>query len=458
MLALYRSGRQAEALDAFQQGRRTLVEELGIDPSPRLQQLHAAILRQEIDLVPARAVPAQDHFEDVARTILEGRVVPVLGNDVGGAHASARAALRLPGGRRAGDAAVGRAVRRRDEGLGPALRRAPRAPRRRPAPHAAPSLPRVAPRTAPRARAATPGRGDDELRHGAGEGVRGGGRGRRGRDLSRHRPQSRPLLPHRAGRHRQADRGAEHLRHRALARPQHGDPQAPRPGRADARARVGELRRDRGRLHRLPRADGDRGRGSRLARGEAPPEPLPLPRLHDGRLEPPGRSSTGSGATSPSATTRGPSSPSRSRSSGSSGTGATSTCSSCRSRSTPGSSAATWLPNRPARANERRRGLASDAVQGARAVPGHRARCPALLRPRPRAGSDRGEPARVPPDGAVRGERGGKDIAPPRSGHSRSSPDPGRRRSSSTRRGPAIPGAGSERRSTPPSESSRAAV
>jgi DNA-binding SARP family transcriptional activator len=82
MLALYRSGRQAEALDAFQQGRRTLVEELGIDPSPRLQQLHAAILRQEIDLGPARAVPAQDHFEDVARTILEGRVVPVLGADV----------------------------------------------------------------------------------------------------------------------------------------------------------------------------------------------------------------------------------------------------------------------------------------------------------------------------------------------------------------------------------------
>jgi DNA-binding SARP family transcriptional activator len=82
MLALYRSGRQAEALDAFQQCRRTLVEQLGIDPSPRLQQLHAAILRQEIDLAPARTIPAQDHFEDVARTILEGRVIPVLGTDV----------------------------------------------------------------------------------------------------------------------------------------------------------------------------------------------------------------------------------------------------------------------------------------------------------------------------------------------------------------------------------------
>jgi DNA-binding SARP family transcriptional activator len=82
MLALYRSGRQAEALDAFQQGRRVLVEELGIDPSPRLQQLHGSILRQEPALEPARAAPAQDHFEDVAATILAGRVVPVLGADV----------------------------------------------------------------------------------------------------------------------------------------------------------------------------------------------------------------------------------------------------------------------------------------------------------------------------------------------------------------------------------------
>jgi DNA-binding SARP family transcriptional activator len=82
MLALYRSGRQAEALEAFQEGRRVLVEELGIDPSPRLQQLHAAILRQEVGLEPARAAPAQDHFEDVVGTMLQGRVVPVLGADV----------------------------------------------------------------------------------------------------------------------------------------------------------------------------------------------------------------------------------------------------------------------------------------------------------------------------------------------------------------------------------------
>ena len=93
MLALYQSGRQAEALEAFQEGRRVLVEELGIDPSPRLQQLHSAILRQEVGLEPTRAAPAQDHFEDVVRTILEGRVVPVLGTDV--AELTARLAQRF---------------------------------------------------------------------------------------------------------------------------------------------------------------------------------------------------------------------------------------------------------------------------------------------------------------------------------------------------------------------------
>jgi DNA-binding SARP family transcriptional activator len=82
MLALYRSGRQADALEAFQAGRRALVEQLGIDPSPRLQQLHAAILRQEVGLEPVGAAPAQDHFEDVVETLLQGRVVPVLGADV----------------------------------------------------------------------------------------------------------------------------------------------------------------------------------------------------------------------------------------------------------------------------------------------------------------------------------------------------------------------------------------
>jgi DNA-binding SARP family transcriptional activator len=47
MLALYRSGRQAEALAVYRAGRETLVEQVGIDPCPALQALEGAILRQE---------------------------------------------------------------------------------------------------------------------------------------------------------------------------------------------------------------------------------------------------------------------------------------------------------------------------------------------------------------------------------------------------------------------------
>jgi len=50
MTALYRSGRQAEALEAYQDARRALVDGLGIDPSPALQELERAILRQDPSL------------------------------------------------------------------------------------------------------------------------------------------------------------------------------------------------------------------------------------------------------------------------------------------------------------------------------------------------------------------------------------------------------------------------
>ena len=59
MIALYRSGRQAEALEAYQAARRTLVEELGLEPGPALRQLESAILRQDASLdLPGPAAPA----------------------------------------------------------------------------------------------------------------------------------------------------------------------------------------------------------------------------------------------------------------------------------------------------------------------------------------------------------------------------------------------------------------
>jgi YVTN family beta-propeller protein len=52
MLALYRSGRQAEALEVYQQYRRALSHDLGLDPSPTLRELEASILARDPSLEP----------------------------------------------------------------------------------------------------------------------------------------------------------------------------------------------------------------------------------------------------------------------------------------------------------------------------------------------------------------------------------------------------------------------
>ena len=57
ILALYRCGRQAEALEAYRETRRVLVDELGIDPGPELRELEQAILRQDPALAAPEAVP-----------------------------------------------------------------------------------------------------------------------------------------------------------------------------------------------------------------------------------------------------------------------------------------------------------------------------------------------------------------------------------------------------------------
>ncbi|MBE3012160.1 AAA family ATPase [Microbispora sp. NEAU-D428] len=91
MLALYRGGRQAEALAAYQALRRGLADELGIDPSPELQALAEAILRQQVpspprevrsDRLPRRLTSVIGRQEDVTvalERLAEARVVTLTG-------------------------------------------------------------------------------------------------------------------------------------------------------------------------------------------------------------------------------------------------------------------------------------------------------------------------------------------------------------------------------------------
>jgi DNA-binding SARP family transcriptional activator/streptogramin lyase len=59
LIALYRSGRQSEALEAYQQGRRMLAEELGLEPGRNLQELEGAILRHDARLDPPARSPTR---------------------------------------------------------------------------------------------------------------------------------------------------------------------------------------------------------------------------------------------------------------------------------------------------------------------------------------------------------------------------------------------------------------
>jgi DNA-binding SARP family transcriptional activator len=82
MLALYRTGRQAEALQSYQDARVALVEGLGIDPGPALQRLHGAILRQDDALSitgQSRGGVDEDHYDEVVRAAFAGRLICVLG-------------------------------------------------------------------------------------------------------------------------------------------------------------------------------------------------------------------------------------------------------------------------------------------------------------------------------------------------------------------------------------------
>ncbi len=86
MLALYRSGRQADALHAYQDARRALSEELGLEPGQPLRDLEAAILRQDEALTsggardvpgpatppaPLRAAPTGDELRPVTALFVD---------------------------------------------------------------------------------------------------------------------------------------------------------------------------------------------------------------------------------------------------------------------------------------------------------------------------------------------------------------------------------------------------
>ena len=197
MLALYRAGRQADALAAYQATCRRFVDELGLDPGPQLQELHVSILNQEVGLHPARRrVAARSTSRRSPRCCSAGSLVPVLGTGRQALAGAARAPVRLPGGRRAGPDAC-RAVRRADEGLRAALRRAARHARRALAADAGAPVLRVAAAAAARARGTASAARDDGVRPCARAGVPRRGRRVRRRLVRRVGPRPRPLLPSR---------------------------------------------------------------------------------------------------------------------------------------------------------------------------------------------------------------------------------------------------------------------
>jgi DNA-binding SARP family transcriptional activator len=85
MLALYRSGRQSEALGAYHHARRVLVEQVGLTPGPRLQRLERAIFAHDVSLdahAPRKppAPPAETRVKRVMprRRLLAGAVTLVI--------------------------------------------------------------------------------------------------------------------------------------------------------------------------------------------------------------------------------------------------------------------------------------------------------------------------------------------------------------------------------------------
>src|SRR4051794_19108348 len=96
MLALYRCGNQAEALEAFRDARRVLLDEVGLEPGRELRELNDAILRQDPALDPPQHAAVPDHVRRRSRRLI-----------VAGAAAAAAAAIALIFAHSGGSARLG---------------------------------------------------------------------------------------------------------------------------------------------------------------------------------------------------------------------------------------------------------------------------------------------------------------------------------------------------------------
>jgi predicted ATPase/DNA-binding SARP family transcriptional activator len=81
MLALYRAGRQAEALRVFQEGRRILGDELGLEPSHELRQLESAILTQDRSLDAPEGADRAAGGGSTRRSMIPAALTPLVGRD-----------------------------------------------------------------------------------------------------------------------------------------------------------------------------------------------------------------------------------------------------------------------------------------------------------------------------------------------------------------------------------------
>ena len=190
MLALYRDGRQAEALEESRRARALLADELGVDPGPRLVELETAILAQDPELIPGARDGARAATNDggsAGRPVAQDRLRP-------------RRDARSGANRRRGDRSGGHVVEYR--GRGGDGDADPRAPRRHREPERS--------RARGHLRSPAGARGRCDARGPRRERDRGGPRrDRRARSGDGRRGPRAGGDPHRRGRHR-GWRGTRH--------------------------------------------------------------------------------------------------------------------------------------------------------------------------------------------------------------------------------------------------------